>query len=763
MVKNKYGDENIPDIDLGPLAVRYMCLFGVNINLQRAIPMVQDGLKPVQRRFLYQMYRLYRNTKVRVNVVQGDLMKLHPHGDQGIGDTIARMCQTFTNNIPLVEALGNAGNVTSGEDAAAPRYLDIELPKFTLDTMFDEFDGKVSMKPSYDDTTTEPFCLPAKFPLILVNGTAGIGYTLSSDVPPFNLSEVADATIKLLKNPDAKIRLVPDLPTGCDIIVINSDTFVMQSTFELDMANYVITIKNTPYLKYLEKIDSDLRLLQDGPNKIHEILTAEDESDLLAGDFRYVIRCAPCNLYKIVDKLFKRVSGFRDSISTRNMVVVDTDFTTKKYNTRQILCSWIQFRLAYKRGWFLRELVDKTTEYDMLKGKLYMLSSKNIDRTIKIFKACKSRDEIIPALVKAYANDDFKVTSSQANYISELRMWQLNAAEHDKTQKQIDKLKKEITYIREVVNDPDKIRDVIIEEIKAVKDKYGYPRRSKILNTGNNDNVNVGIVQILTDGGIVFAETENPEHLSSDITPITGDEVCLIDEFGGFIKVNTSKVPHDKPMTLTSIGKNVMGKCVAAVSNAANNIIMLTNKGRIKYMPIERIPSNATRKPLIPMGEDEYIVSVLEVPDTTTSDILVYTNDGLGKRFRTTDLNKVMSVDSVGQFILNGYDVAGMFCINPKKPFLAYVTRLGRIRINHSKFLITGKKFADPKPIITLTPQDDLIAVFCVDKGQSIIMNHADTRVSTVHIDTLPVSTMSLPPERPKHVPGVKVIRATIS
>jgi hypothetical protein len=163
------------------------------------------------------------------------------------------------------------------------------------------------------------------------------------------------------------------------------------------------------------------------------------------------------------------------------------------------------------------------------------------------------------------------------------------------------------------------------------------------------------------------------------------------------------------------------------------------------------------------MGEDEHIVSVLEVPDTTTSDILVYTNDGLGKRFHTTDLNKVMSVDSAGQFILNCYDVAGMFCINPKKPFLAYVTRLGRIRINHSKFLITGKKFADPKPIITLTPQDDLIAVFCVDKGQSIIMNHADTRVSTVHIDTLPVSTMSLPPERPKHVPGVKCIRATTS
>jgi DNA gyrase/topoisomerase IV subunit A len=760
MAKNKYGDENIPDVDLGPLAMRYMCLFGVNINLQRAIPMVQDGLKPVQRRFLYQMYMFHRTSKVRVNVIMGDLMKLHPHGDQGLGDTIARMCQPFTNNIPLVEATGNAGNVTSGDDAAAPRYLDIYLPKFTLDALFDEFDGKVSMKPSYDDTSTEPFCLPAKFPLILVNGTAGIGYTLSSEVPPFNLSEVADATIKLLKNPDAKIKLVPDLPTGCDIIVINDDTFVMQSSFELDMANYVITIKNTPYLKYLEKIDNDLRALQESPNKIPEILSAEDESELLENDFRYVIRCSPCNLYKILDTLFKRVPGFRDGISTRNMVVVDTDFMTKKFNTRQILSSWIQFRLEYKRGWFLRELVEKTHRFDMLKGVLFMLSPKNLDKTIKTVRACKSKEDIIPALVKLY---DGEVTTSQANYVAEKRLWELNSSAHKKVQEEMDQINEEIVYIREIVNDPNKIKDVIIGEIKEIKDKYGCPRKSKILNLGKSDNVNIGIVQILLDGGIVFAETENPEHLASDVTPVTGDEVCLIDEFGGFLKVNTHKVPHDKPMTLTSIGKNVMGKCVAAVSNQSNNIIMLTNKGRIKYMPISRIPSNATRKPLIPLGSDEYIVTVLEVPDKTTSDILIYTNDGLGKRIQTKDLNKVTSVDSVGQFILSGYEVSGMFCINSKKPYLVYVTRLGRIRLNHSKFLITGKKFADPKPIITLSPQDDLIAVFCVDKEQTIVLNHADTRTSTIHVDTLPISTMSIPPERPKHVPGIKVIRATLS
>ena len=178
-------------------------------------------------------------------------------------------------------------------------------------------------------------------------------------------------------------------------------------------------------------------------------------------------------------------------------------------------------------------------------------------------------------------------------------------------------------------------------------------------------------------------------------------------------------------------------------------------------MPISRIPSNATRKPLVSLNDDEFIVTVLEVPDAK-SDILIYTNDGLGKRIQTTDLNKVMSVDAAGQFILKDYEVSGMFCINSKKPYLAYVTRLGRIRINHSKFLTTTKKFADPKPIIKLSPQDDLIAVFCTNKDQSVTLNHADGRVTTVNVDSLGVSTMAIEPSRPKHVPGVKVVRAYI-
>lgn len=757
-----YGDKNIPDIDIGPLAKQYMCLYGVNVNLQRAIPQIQDGLKPVQRRMLYQLYTIYGKKHVRISVLMGDLLKLHPHGDQGLGDTIARLCQTFSNNIPLIETEGNAGTLAGGDDAAAARYLDITLSDFAAKALFDEFDGKVSMKPSYDDSAVEPICLPARFPIILLNGTAGIGYTLSSDIPPYNINEVADATIKLLKNPDAKIKLVPDLPTGCDIIIKDENSFIMQSSFEIDMVNYVITITNTPYMCFIEKLDDQLRILQDNPaTRINEIISFDQEQERLEDGLRYVIRCKQCNLYKVLETLFKSIKGFRVGFTTTNMVVVDNDFRTKEFTPRQILRSWINFRLAYKRGWFLRELVEKSARYDMLSGKLFMLSPENLDKTIGIFKASNNKEEIIQNLVKGYNG---KVTSSQANFVKDLHLYELNKAEYATTKKKIAALKDEIDYIHENVADPDKIRDVVIEEVRELKEKYGFPRRSKILNSQTQDGSNISIVQILTDGAIMFSETENPEHMSSDIIPISGEEVALIDDKGNFIKVNLDKVPHGKPLTLTSIGKTVMGNCVAAVSNKINNIVILTNKGRIKYMPIDKIPSNATRKPLIPISGDEKIVSILEVPDTSHADILIYTSDGMGKRISTADLNKVNSVDAAGQFIIKTEcEVSGMFCINSNKPYLVYVTRLGRIRLNHSKYLSTVKKFADPKPIIKLSAQDDLIAVFCVDNDRSIVMHHADSRISTVHINTLQPTTMSTEPVRPKHVPGVRVIRATLS
>jgi DNA gyrase/topoisomerase IV subunit A len=756
-----YFDDDIESVEASDVSEIYMCEYGININLQRSIPMINDGVKLVVRRILYMMYLKYRNVGVKGTSLIGDALKIHPHGDLGMGGIISRMCQEFSNNIPLLNAPSNTGNATTGDDYASPRYIiNITLSDFAKDVLFDEFDGKVNMRESSDIAIKEPIALPSKFPIILLNGTSGIGWTLSTDVPPYNLNEIADATIKLLKNPQAKVNLVPDLPTGCDIIVKDPNTFIMQSSFEIDPVNYVITIKNTPYLKYLDDIDKALRAIQDSENKIKEIDDACDESDLEAGKVEYVIRCRPCNLYQLVNTLFRRVPGFRSTISTRNMLVVTPNFRTDHYDVRQILCSWIGHRLREKRNWFLRQLVALGTEYNMNEVKAFLLSPKNLDKTVKVYRSCDEKKDIGPALMKAYPG---KVSSSQGEYMSGIEMYRVTKKEYERTIERMEQLEKEIKRIKGIVKEPEKIKEAIIDEIKEIKQKYGYPRRSKILNLESDTDVNIGVVQILPDGTILFSETENPEHLSSDITPLAGDNVCLIDDKGYFLWVDTNKVLHDKPMTLTSIGKQQMGKCVAALSNPDNSVVLLSNRGRIKFMPITSIPTNATKKPLVPLDDDEYIVSVIEVRDAS-QDILVYTSDGMGKRVQISDLNLVKSVDAQGQFIVrNDAEVAGMFTINPNKQWLVYVTRLGRIRVNHAKFLNPAKKFGDLKPIIKLSQQDDLIAVFCTNKEQKITLNHVDSRTTSVNIDSIEPTTMATPPVRPKHVPGVKVLRATIS
>ncbi len=756
------NNPNVTEAECGPLVSDYMCIYGYNINLERSFQMISDGLKPVMRRILYLAYKGYGTDKFKVGSMIGEVLKIHPHGDLGLGGVFARMAQPFTNNIPLLSTTdtGNSGNATSGDDFAAPRYLDMKLSKFAYDVLFSEFDGKVNMKVSADPTKMEPISLPSKFPIVLLNGTSGIGWTISSDVPPYNLNEIADATIKLIKNPQAKIHLVPDSPTGCDIIVLNNESFIFQSSFDIDNMNYTITIKNTPYMNFLDDIDKRLCEIQTSPNPITEVLSADDDSDLMDGKVRYVIKCKPCNLYTVLNKLFKRVGGFRSPISSRNIHVVDNHFNAQKYEPRQILLAWIQNRLFEKRGYYLRKLVEFNAEKNMLEGKKFMLSDENRQTTIDIISHVNGdKDEIIEALVKAFKPH---VSTSQANCVAEMKLYMITRKQYRKTAIRLEEVNNEIKILKEIVSDPEKIKEAIIDELNEVKKDYGYPRRSKILNTnGNAENKKIGYVQILNDGSVIFSETDDANTISSDIIPISGDEVCLIDDKGRFLWVDVNKVPHDKQIKLTSIGKIPMSKCVYAISKTDHNFAILTNEGRIKCIPISELPTRNSKRTLLPLNPNETIVTIVELI-TMKEDILVYTKNGFGKKINADSLNVQKTLESSGQFIINDGLTCGMFIINPNKQFLLYVAQSGRIRLNHSKYLSTSKKFGKPFPILTLSERDVLADVVCVNKSSVVKLYHADGRVSTLNIDSIEPSTMQAPLKRPKHVPGVPVVRVIV-
>ena len=755
------NNPNVREAECGPLVSDYMCIYGYNINLERSFPMISDGLKPVMRRILYLIYKEYGTDKFKVNSMIGETSKIHPHGEQGLGGVFARMAQPFTNNVPLLSTAdtGNSGNATSGDDFASPRYLDMRMSEFAYEVLFKEFDGKVNMKMSASPPKLEPISLPSKFPIVLLNGTSGIGWTISSDILPYNLNEIADATIKLMKKPDAKINLVPDSPTGCDVIVLDKETFCFQSSFELDNMNYIITIKNTPYMNFLDDIDKRLCEIQTSPNPIPEILSADDDSDLMEGKVRYVIKCKPCNLYDVLNKLFKRVGGFRSPISARNMHVVDNHFKARKYDPRQILLAWIQNRLFEKRGFYLRKLVDLNTEKNMLEGKKYMLSDENRQTTIDIISHVDDREDIIDALHQAFKPH---VSTSQANCIADAKLYTLTKKQYHKTIVKLQEVVEEIETTRAIISDPEKIKQIIIDELQEIKEKYGYPRRSKILNTnGNAENKKIGYVQILNDGSVIFSETDDTNNISSDIIPISGEEVCLIDDKGRFLWVNVNKVPHDQQIKLTSIGKVPMSKCVHVLSQVDHNFAMLTNEGRIKCMSISELPTRNSKRPLLPLNTDETIVSVLELI-SMREDILVYTKNGYGKKISADSLNVQKTLESAGQYIINDGLTCGMFIINPNKQFLLYIAQSGRVRLNHAKYLSTSKKFSKPFPILTLSERDVLADVACVNKNSVVKLYHADGRISTINVDSLEPSTMQTPLKKPKHVPGVPVVRVIV-
>ena len=458
---DEYFDD-IESVELGDISKRYMCLYGWNIILQRAIPMLTDGLKPLHRRIMWALYEKNGGDKMKVAEIQVLTMRYSPHSELNTRFTIAGLVQPFSNNVPLMSADSGFGSSIMGVDIAAARYWEAGISKFAKEVYFKEFDSSVNMKDSYDGKYKEPITFPARFPVILLNGSHGIAYSMSSDILPYNINEVADATIKLLKNPEAKVHLIPDSPTWCDVIKRDDTTFVFQSTYDIDTVNYTISIMNTPPGEYIHEIDKSLRAIQDSPNPIKEIISPDNECELTEDIFKYVIRCKPCNLYQVIETLFRRVPGFRITVSTRNCSVIDPQFKTQYYNERQILLAWIANRLKEKRSWFLRKLVHVQTMYNMYEGKRFMLSPENLNKTIKVFRKCEEEDEIVQALVQAY---DGKVSTSQANFVSGLKMSKLTSGEYKKTVEKIEELDEQITNLKAIVNSPDCIRDKVIEDV----------------------------------------------------------------------------------------------------------------------------------------------------------------------------------------------------------------------------------------------------------------------------------------------------------
>jgi len=459
--------------------------YAMSVIISRAIPEI-DGLKPSHRKLLYTMYKmglLNGNRTKSANVV-GQTMKLNPHGDQAIYETLVRLARGNDALLhPFIDSKGNFGKQYSRDMSyAASRYTEVKLDAI-CNEMFGDIDkNTVDFMDNYDGTTKEPLLLPTKFPNILVNSNQGIAVGMASNLCSFNLKEVCETAIAFLKNPEcdiAKTLIAPDFSTGGELIYNEADIreiyktgrggIKVRSKYTYDKKNNCIDISEIPYTTTVEAIiDKIIDLIKQG--KIREITDIRDETDLNGLKITIDLKRGT-EADKLMTRLFK-MTPLMDSFGCNFNVLIGN--TPKVLGVRELLHEWTLFRIGCIKRQIVFDINKKSDRLHLLQGLEKILL--DIDKAIKLIRETEQENEVIPNLM-----DGFDIDDIQAEFIAEIRLRNLNKEYILKRTQDIESLIDEIAILRATLGDEGKIKVVIANELKDISKKYGADRRTTIV------------------------------------------------------------------------------------------------------------------------------------------------------------------------------------------------------------------------------------------------------------------------------------------
>lgn len=459
--------------------------YAMSVIVSRAIPEI-DGFKPSHRKLLYTMYKmglLTGNRTKSANVV-GQTMKLNPHGDMAIYETMVRM--TRGNNAllhPFIDSKGNFGKQYSKDmQFAAPRYTEVKLDKICEELFRDLDKNTVEFVDNYDGTLKEPTLLPTTFPNILVNANQGIAVGMASNLCSFNLREVCETTIHFIQDENTPIETylkAPDLSSGgqliynakeiADIYATGRGSFKLRGKYRFDKTNNCIEIYEIPYSTTVEAIiDAIISLVKTG--KIKEITDVRDETDLSGLKITLDIRKS-ADPDSIMNKLFK-LTPLQDSFSCNFNILIDGH--PRVMGVREILTEWLKFRINCIKRQLLFDIDKKNEKLHLLLGLEKILL--DIDKAIRIIRETEHETEVVPNLMSGFGIDQI-----QAEYIAEIRLRNLNKEYIINRVSEIDALQKEIAELQNTYNNEPEIKKIIIKQLTEVAKKYGQDRRTEII------------------------------------------------------------------------------------------------------------------------------------------------------------------------------------------------------------------------------------------------------------------------------------------
>ncbi len=512
----------------------------MTVIVSRAIPEI-DGFKPSHRKLLYTMYKmglLGGNRTKSANVV-GATMKLNPHGDAAIYETMVRLTRGNEALLhPFVDSKGSFGKQYSRDMAyAAPRYTEVRLDSF-CETIFDGIDrDAVDMVPNYDNTMTEPVLLPTKFPNILVSPNMGIAVGMASSICSFNLAEVCDGTVELLRRPDTTpekmldIIKAPDFSGGAyllydrermlEIYKTGRGSFTMRARYSYDKDNNCIDILQIPYSTSIEAILAKITtLVKEG--KLKEVVDFRDEIDLSGFKLTLDLRRGT-NPDALMAKLY-RLTPLQDDFACNFNVIIDS--VPRQLGICELLTEWIRFRMNCVKRELTFDLNKKSERLHLLRGLGKILL--DIDKAIKIVRETEKESDVVPRLMEG-----FRIDRTQAEYVAEIKLRHLNREYIINRIKDIEALQNEINELKETIGDELKIKAYIINELKEVKKKYAQPRRTQIIHADDiveeavEDEVeNYNCRVVLTKEGYFKKITQQSLRMAADQKLKDGDEIA---------------------------------------------------------------------------------------------------------------------------------------------------------------------------------------------------------------------------------------------
>jgi len=458
--------------------------YAMSVILGRAIPDVRDGLKPVQRRILYGMYKLGlssgKPTRKAARIVGEVMGKYHPHGDQAIYDALVNMAQPFSFRYPLIDGQGNFGSI-DGDEPAAMRYTEARLSPISEELLAEIEEDTVDWGPNFDDSLEEPLVLPARLPNLLLNGSWGISVGMTTQIPPHNLSEVIDALVHLLRNPEASLEELmsfikgPDFPTGGIVVGreeierayrTGSGRILIRARAEVEEERIIIT--EIPYqVRKSTLLESIARKVRDG--EISEIADLRDESDRRG--LRIVIELKRgANPKVILNKLYK-ATALEWTFGAHFLVIVDHQ--PRRLPLREILKQFLDFR---------REVVRRRTEYRLREAerRAHILEGflKALERRAEVVEWISAARDVGEAQAKLQRELD--LSELQAAEILKMRLRQFTALERERLREEYEEKQRAIAEFRAILESPTRLDEVIEEELLEMKEKYSDPRRTEI-------------------------------------------------------------------------------------------------------------------------------------------------------------------------------------------------------------------------------------------------------------------------------------------